>query len=63
MDSQRAEAWSPEEVTPALHIGPHQHPPAKEMVVDAGRGCTSFQRCVGLFQEESPQKQLEEGVW
>lgn len=63
MDPQRAEAWSPEDVTPALHIGPRQHPPGNEMVVDADRGHTSFQRCVGLFQEESHWKLLEEGVW
>ena len=63
---QRAEAWSLEDVTPALRVGPQQQPPGKEMVVDVGRGHTSFQRCVGLFQEESTgsswRRECDEGL-
>lgn len=63
LDPQRAEARSLEDVTPVLHIGLPQHPPDKEMAADAGGGDSSLQRCVGLFQEGSHWKQLEEGVW
>lgn len=63
LDPQRAEAHSLEDVTPVLHIGLPQHPPDKEMAADAGGGDSSLQRCVGLFQEGSHWKQLEEGVW